>query len=105
MKKIGIYILKIAGIILWFFFLILFRAMDTEYKSHTHEIILIITGILLALYIWKRMSSGTKELEKENQKLKGENQRLQQELTEQAVRRAMDKAEQRKTNTKEETKK
>ena len=95
MKKAGKYIFWTIGIALWFFFLILFRAMDTEYKSHTHEIILIITGILLAIYIWKKAGSGPKELEKENQELKAENQKLRQELAEQAVRHAMDKAESR----------
>lgn len=98
MKKTGKYILGIAGILLWFFFLILFRAMDTEYKSHTHEIILIITGILLGIYIFRKTENNAKELEKENQELKAENQRLRQQLQDQAVRRAMDKAERRENH-------
>ena len=96
MKKIGKVLLWILGIIAWFFFLLLFRDMDSEYQSHTHEIILIITGICLIIYIFRKTGSGTKELERENQELKAENQKLRQELEQaQAVQRAMDKAEKR----------
>ena len=95
MKKTISIVLWIAGTITWLLFLLLFRDIDTVQQSHTHEIILIITGILLAIHIGKRMGSGTKELEKENQELKAENQKLREELAEQAVRQAMDKAENR----------
>ena len=101
MKKAGKYILWIIGTILWFFFLILFRAMDTEYQSHTHQIILIITGILLTIYIWKRMSSETDTLRKENQQLKAENQKLRQELAGQVVQRVINKSEQKKSGEEE----
>ena len=96
MKKIGKYILGVMGSVLWFFFLILFRAMDAEYQSHTHQIILVITGVCLALYIFRKTGSGAKELEKENQELKAEIQRLQQKLAEQTVQRVIDKTEQKK---------
>ena len=95
MNKIRKYILWFGGIIAWLFILLFFLYIDTPTGNNTHQIILIITGILLAIYIWKKAGSGTKELEKENQELKAENQKLRQELAEQAVRHAMDKAESR----------
>ena len=95
MKKVWKYIIGAIGIVIWFFVLILFRAMDTEYQSNTHQIIIIVTGICLAIYIWKKSGSGVKELEKENRELKKENQELRQQLQDQTVRRAMEKAESR----------
>lgn len=70
-------------------------AGDTNNGTNAHSIILIITGVCLALYIFRKTGSGAKGLEKENQELKAENQKLRQELQEQVVRRAMDHAESR----------
>lgn len=95
MKKVGKVLLWILGIFAWITFLTTFIALEIEHKVHALYIYLIITGILLIIYIWKRMSSGTKELEKENQELKTEIQKLRQQLQDQAVRHAMDKAESR----------
>ena len=95
MKRLGKTLLWILGIMIWLTFLETFIALEIEHKIHTLYIYLIITGTLLAIYIWKKAGSGTKELEKENQELKAENQKLRQELAEQAVRHAMDKAESR----------
>ena len=66
---------------------------DTNNGTNAHQLILIITGICLALYIWKSKSSST--LEKENLELKAEVQKLRQELAEQAARYAMEKTESR----------
>ena len=95
MKKLGKILLWILGIIAWLTFLTTFIALEIEHTIHALYIYLIITGICLAIYIWKKTGSGTKELEKENQELRAENQKLRQELAEQAVRHAMDKAENR----------
>ena len=95
MKKIGKILLWILSILLWLTFLTTFIALEIEHRIHALYIYLIITGILLAIHIGKRMGSGTKELEKENQELKAEVQKLRQELAEQAVRQAMEKAENR----------
>ena len=62
----------------------------------SQQIILIVTGICLAIYIFRKTGTGTKDLEKENQELKAENQKLREELERaQAVQRAMDRAEKR----------
>lgn len=95
MKKTGKYILWILGTIAWLFLLMFFSVIDTPTGNHTHQLILILTGICLALYIFRKTGSGAKELEKENQELRAEIEKLRQELQEQAVRRAMDKAEDR----------
>ena len=89
MKKV----IWIVGIITWIFFLLLFHDLDAINKNHTHEIILIITGVCLAIYIYRKTGSRAKEVEKENQELKAEVEKLRAELQDQAVRRAMDKAE------------
>lgn len=91
MKKV----IWIVGIITWIFFLLLFHDLDAINKNHTHEIILIITGVCLAIYIYRKTGSRAKEVEKENQELKAEVEKLRAELQDQAVRRAMDKAERR----------
>lgn len=95
MKKAWKYILWVLGFALWLFILMFFSVIDTPTGNNTHQIILIITGICLALYIYRKTGTGAKELERENQELKAENEKLRQELQEQAVRRAMDKVENR----------
>ena len=95
MKKAWKYILWVLGFALWLFILMFFSVIDTPTGNYTHQIILIITGICLALYIYRNTGTGAKELERENQELKAENEKLRQELQEQAVRRAMDKVENR----------
>ena len=95
MKRVGKALLWILGIFTWLTFLETFVALEIEHKIHALYIYLIISGILLAIYIWKKTGSGTKELEKENQELKAEIQKLRQELAEQTVQHAMDKAESR----------
>lgn len=92
MKKV----IWIVGIITWIFFLLLFHDLDAINKNHTHEIILIITGICLAIYIYRKTGSNAKELEKENQALKSEIEKLRLELQEQAVRQAINKSEKKK---------
>ena len=93
MKKVGKLILWILGIIAWLFIMLFCWYIDTPTGGHTHQLILIITGICLALYIFRKTGTGAKVLEKENQELKAENQKLREELQAQAVRRTMDKAE------------
>ena len=93
MKKAGKFILWILGIVAWLFILTMFWVIDTPTGNNSHQIILIITGICLAIYLWK--NSGKKALEKENQELKAENQKLRQELAAQAARHAMEKTESR----------
>ena len=93
MKKIGKILLWILGILAWYMFFISMWAGDTNNGTNAHQLILIITGICLALYIWKSKSSST--LEKENLELKAEIQKLRQELAEQAARYAMEKTESR----------
>jgi len=95
MKKAGKYIIWIAGIIVWLFTLTMFWVIDTPTGNNTHQIILIITGVCLAIYIFRKTGSGAKELEKENQKLRAENEKLQAELDQQLVQRVMDKVENR----------
>ena len=96
MKKFGKILLWILGIIIWLFVLIFFLYIDTPTGNNTHQLMLIITGICLAIYIFRKTGSSSKELEQENQELKAENQKLRQELEQaQAVRRAMDRAEKR----------
>ena len=90
MKK---YILWTLGIIAWLFIWGMFYTVDLATGNNTHKLILIITGICLAIYLWK--NSGKKALEKENQELKAENQKLRQELAAQAARHAMEKTESR----------
>lgn len=93
MKKIGKILLWILGILAWYMFFISMWAGDTNNGTNAHQLILIITGICLAIYLWK--NSGKKALEKENQELKAENQKLRQELAAQAARHAMEKTESR----------
>ena len=83
MKKVGKYLIWILGIALWLFVLMFFFVIDTPTKNNTHQLILIITGICLAIYLWK--NSGKNKLEKENQELKSELQKLRQELEAQKV--------------------
>ena len=101
MKKFWKILLWILGVIAWFFLLMMFWMADLTHGTSSHLLILIITGICLAIYIWKKTGSGVKELEKENQELKEENQELRQQLQDQAVRRAIEKADQHKTKEEE----
>jgi len=74
-----------------------FFVINTPTKNNTHQLILIITGILLGIYIFKKADSEPKELEKENQQLKMEIQKLQKELEAQkAVVAAIEKSEERR---------
>lgn len=95
MKKFWKTLLWILGIIAWFFLLMMFWMADLTHGTSSHLLILIISSILLAIYIWKKTGFGVKKLEEENQALKAENQKLRQELADQAVKHAMDKAENR----------
>ena len=96
MKKAGKYILWILGIIAWLFVLSMFWVSDVYTNANTHQLILVITGVCLALYIFRKTRPSTKDNEKENQKLRAENQKLREELERaEAVRRAMDQAEKR----------
>ena len=98
MKKIGKILLWILGILAWFMFFTSMWEGDINNGTHTHPIILIITGVCLALYIFRKTGTGAKELEKENQKLRAENQQLRQELNQaQVVQRVIDKTEQKKS--------
>lgn len=85
MKKAGKCILWILGIAIWLFLLLFFWSVDVSTGNNTHKIILIITGICLALYIFRKTSSGTKDLEKENQELKAEVKKLHQQLNKQLI--------------------
>ena len=96
MKKAGKFILWILGIALWLFILMFFLYIDTFRESNTHQLILIITGILLAIYLLRGKTSGASALEKENQALKAEVQKLRKELeARQAVAAAIEKSEKR----------
>lgn len=79
MKNVGKYILWILGTAAWLFILLFFWSVDVPTGNNTHQIILIITGICLALYIFRKTGSKTKELEKENQELKAEIKELKEE--------------------------
>ena len=93
MKKIRKILLWILGIVAWLTFLTTFIALEIEHKIHALCVYLIITGICLAIFIFKKTGSKEKELEKGNQELKAENQKLRQQLQDQAVQHAMDTAE------------
>lgn len=80
MKKIRKILLWILGIIMWLSFLTTFIALEIEHQIHVLTTYLILSSICLAIYIFRKTGSGTKELEKENQELKAEIQKLQQEL-------------------------
>lgn len=80
MKKAGKYLIWILGIALWLFILMFFFVIDTPTKNNTHQLILIITGICLAIYLWK--NSGRKALEKENQELRAELENLKKKIEE-----------------------
>ena len=96
MKKAGKFILWILGIALWLFILMFFLYIDTFRESNTHQLILIITGILLTIYLLRGKTSGASALEKENQALKAEAQKLRKELeAQQAVTAAIEKSEKR----------
>lgn len=96
MKKAGKFILWILGIALWLFILMFFLYIDTFRESNTHQLILIITGILLTIYLLRGKTSGASALEKENQALKAEVQKLRKELeAQQAVTAAIEKSEKR----------
>ena len=73
-----------------------FLYIDTFRESNTHQLILIITGILLTIYLLRGKTSGASALEKENQALKAEAQKLRKELeAQQAVAAAIEKSEKR----------
>ena len=74
----------------------MFWVSDIYTNGNTHQLILIITGICLAIYIFRKTGPNTKDTGSEIQELKAENQKLREELERaQAVRRAMDRAEKR----------
>jgi len=99
MKRAGKYILWILGVAAWLFVLLFFWGVDVPTGGYTHQIILIITGILLGIYIFKKTGSEPKELEKENQQLKMDIQKLQKELEAQkAVAAAIEKSEERRNS-------
>lgn len=95
MKAVGKIFLWVLGIFVWLLFFLMTWMGDTNNGTSVHPIILIITGVCLALYIYRKTGSRAKELEQENQKLKAEVEQLRAELQEQAVRHAMDKVENR----------
>lgn len=82
MKKIGKILLWILGIFAWYMFYISSWAGDTNNGTNAHQLILIITGICLALHIWRSKSSRKATLEKENQELKEEIKALKKKLEE-----------------------
>ena len=96
MKTVGKCVLWILGIFVWIIFFIMFWMADTNKGSNVHSYVLIITGICLVLYIWRKTDTGAKKLEQRVQELEKENQTLRRELQDQAVRHAMDKTD--KTN-------
>ena len=95
MKKAGKYIFWITGIIVWLFLLMMFWMADMTHKTFSHLLLLIITGVCLTLYIYRKTDSRTKELEQENQRLRAENEQLRAELQEQAVQQVINKVENR----------
>ena len=96
MKTIGKILLWILGIIAWFFFLMMFWMADLTPGTTPHLLILTFTAILLAIYLLRGKTSGASALEKENQALKAEVQKLRKELeARQAVAAAIEKSEQR----------
>ena len=64
MKRIGKALLWILGIFIWLTFLETFVALEIEHKIHALYIYLIISGILLAIYIWRKTGSETKKWKK-----------------------------------------
>ena len=96
MKKTGKILLWILGILTWYMFFISMWAGDTNNGTNAHQLILIITGILLTIYLLRGKTSGASALEKENQALKAEAQKLRKELeAQQAVAAAIEKSEKR----------
>lgn len=84
MKKAGKIFLWILGIMAWYTLAEPFIYAELDHGgSKALYLILIITGICLAIYLWK--NSSRKTLEKENEELKAENQKLRQELEAQKV--------------------
>lgn len=82
MKQIGKYIFGFLCFAVWLFLLITFTMADITHGNNTHQLILLITGICLVLYIWKNKSDRKNALEKENQELKAEIENLKKKLEE-----------------------
>ncbi len=68
MKKVGKYILWILGSLAWLFITMIFWYCDIGLGTNTHQIVIIVSGICLALYIVK--SGKRKALEAEIVELK-----------------------------------
>ena len=97
MKKIGKIILWILGILVWYMFYVSSWAGDTNNRTNAHQLILIITGILLAIYLLRGKTSEANALEKENQALKADIQKLRKELeAQQTVAAAIEKSEKKR---------
>lgn len=93
MKKFGKYLLWILGIFTWLNVLFIFWEADTTNGTSVHKYILIITGICLAIYIWRKTGSGTEALEQRVRELEAENQKLRQQMDQEFVQSIIDKTE------------
>lgn len=93
MKTLRKYILWILGIIFWFIFFMTIWETEIITGANVHKYILVITGICLAIYIWKSKEPGIAKLKEENQQLKVENEQLRQQVNQQFIQDILDKTE------------
>ena len=91
MKTIGKYVLWFLGIFTWIIFFMLFLIGDSNNGTSVHTYILIITGICLALYIWRKTDSGAKKLEQKVQELEKENRQLREQAGQKFVQDIIDR--------------